>query len=224
MSKDAYYFTHDSNSKDDPKCVLLIEQLGLEGYGAFWVLVETLREQPDYKYPIALIPALARRFNTSTEKLKAVVFNYGLFKIENDEFFFSESLITRMKHLENKRELARMAGLKSAEIRRLGTGVQQALNGGSTSKVKLSKVKQFIEPTLEEVKLYCIERKNTVNPEKWMNHYIAKGWMIGKNKMKDWKAAVRTWEEPKKETEQPVKPKQYFTINHKGERVPYENH
>lgn len=54
---------------------------------------------------------------------------------------------------------------------------------------------KFILPTIEEIKSYCLERKNNVNPDKWLAHYEAKGWMIGKNKMKDWKAAVRTWEE-----------------------------
>ena len=48
------------------------------------------------------------------------------------------------------------------------------------------------------------ERNNSVDAEAWMNHYQAKGWMIGKNKMKDWKAAVRTWE--KNTTKQPIKP------------------
>lgn len=53
---------------------------------------------------------------------------------------------------------------------------------------------KFIPPTIEEVKNYCEERKNNVDHERWYDHYEAKGWMIGKNKMKDWKAAVRTWE------------------------------
>ena len=52
----------------------------------------------------------------------------------------------------------------------------------------------FIPPTLEEVISYCKERNNSVDPQKWYDFYSAKGWMIGKNKMKDWKAAVRTWE------------------------------
>ena len=103
------YFPHDSNAKDDPKCVLLIEQLGMEGYGIYWMLVETLRDQPNYRYPIILIPALARKYNTTAEKVKAVVCNYGLFFIENEEFFFSTSLIERMKPLEAKRMLARKA-------------------------------------------------------------------------------------------------------------------
>lgn len=52
----------------------------------------------------------------------------------------------------------------------------------------------FIPPELSEVQNYCIERQNKVDPEQWHNHYTANGWMVGKTKMKDWKAAVRTWE------------------------------
>ena len=55
-------------------------------------------------------------------------------------------------------------------------------------------VSRFAPPTLEEVKAYCRERGNNVDPERWMDFYQSKGWMVGKNKMKDWKAAVRTWE------------------------------
>jgi hypothetical protein len=55
----------------------------------------------------------------------------------------------------------------------------------------------FAPPSLQEVSDYCNERKNNVNPQKWHDFYSAKGWMVGKNKMKDWKAAVRTWEETK---------------------------
>lgn len=54
--------------------------------------------------------------------------------------------------------------------------------------------KIFKPPTLEEVKAYCLERGGKVNPEKWFNHYTSNGWMVGKNKMKVWKAAVITWE------------------------------
>lgn len=59
---------------------------------------------------------------------------------------------------------------------------------------KDSKNKNFTPPTLEEVKNYCQERNNTVNPQKWISHYQSNGWKVGKNQMKDWKAAVRTWE------------------------------
>ena len=57
-----------------------------------------------------------------------------------------------------------------------------------------SKAKRFTPPTLEEVQAYCIERNNTVDPQHFIDYYTANGWLVGKNKMKDWKAAVRTWE------------------------------
>lgn len=53
---------------------------------------------------------------------------------------------------------------------------------------------RFTPPTLEEVKTYCLERNNGVDPVKWFNFYEAKGWMVGKNKMTKWKAAIHTWE------------------------------
>ena len=56
------------------------------------------------------------------------------------------------------------------------------------------KAKRFIPPSLAEVQAYCIERNNFVDAEKFINHYTSNGWMVGKNKMKDWKAAIRTWE------------------------------
>ena len=59
-------------------------------------------------------------------------------------------------------------------------------------------ISRFAPPTLEEVKSYCSERKNNVDAETFINFYESKGWMIGKNKMKDWKAAVRTWEKKDK--------------------------
>lgn len=56
------------------------------------------------------------------------------------------------------------------------------------------KRKRFAPPTLEEVKAYCAERKNSVDAERFIDYYTSNGWLVGKNKMKDWKAAVRTWE------------------------------
>ena len=56
------------------------------------------------------------------------------------------------------------------------------------------KRKVFTKPTAEEVKAYCAERKNNVDADKFIDFYESKGWLIGKNPMKDWKASVRTWE------------------------------
>ena len=60
--------------------------------------------------------------------------------------------------------------------------------------ISIEKRKRFIPPTFEEVKSYCDERKNNVDPNKFIDYYESNGWMVGRNKMKDWKAAVRSWE------------------------------
>ena len=69
---------------------------------------------------------------------------------------------------------------------------------GSVSN-KESKTKKFVPPTLEEIKAYCEERKNNIDPDRFFNYYTSNGWMVGRNKMKDWKAAVRNWEKDKKD-------------------------
>ena len=53
---------------------------------------------------------------------------------------------------------------------------------------------RFIKPTLEEVQAYCNERQNNVDAQRFIDYYSSNGWKVGKNPMKDWKAAVRTWE------------------------------
>ena len=68
--------------------------------------------------------------------------------------------------------------------------------------------KRFTPPTIDEVKEYCKERNNSVDPESFINFYESKGWFVGKNKMKDWRAAIRTWEKNEKK-KQPTEQKQY---------------
>ena len=77
------------------------------------------------------------------------------------------------------------------------TNGQQTDNKPATTDNKENNVNndnKKIPPIFSDVVLYCKERNKNVNPQKWYDHYEAKGWMIGKNKMKDWRAAVRTWE------------------------------
>lgn len=69
----------------------------------------------------------------------------------------------------------------------------------SDTQVRLGKVRKGkdrvnIPPTLEEVSAYCEERHNNIDPQVFIDFYESKGWMVGKNKMKDWKACIRTWE------------------------------
>lgn len=61
-------------------------------------------------------------------------------------------------------------------------------------KSKREKAKRFTPPTLEEVQAYCLERNNNVDAQHFIDYYTSNGWQVGKNKMKNWQAAVRTWE------------------------------
>ena len=63
--------------------------------------------------------------------------------------------------------------------------------------------KLFTIPTISEVEIYCLERKNNIEAESFINFYDSKGWMVGKNKMKDWRACIRTWE--MREKKKPMK-------------------
>lgn len=56
------------------------------------------------------------------------------------------------------------------------------------------KAKRFVPPSIQEITLYCSTRNNSVDPERFIDHYTSNGWKVGKNSMKDWKASVRTWE------------------------------
>lgn len=68
--------------------------------------------------------------------------------------------------------------------------------------------KRFVKPTVDEVRAYCRERNNNVDPETFIDFYESKGWKVGKDSMKDWKACVRTWEKRDKE-EHKAKPNKF---------------
>lgn len=70
--------------------------------------------------------------------------------------------------------------------------IKEILSKESTKKVRGTLT--FKAPSLNDVENYCLERENLVSPEAFINFYESNGWHVGKNKMKDWKAAVRTWE------------------------------
>lgn len=66
--------------------------------------------------------------------------------------------------------------------------------------------RRFTPPSLSDVTAYCQQRGNNVDPEAFIDHYTANGWMRGKTKIKDWKACVRTWEKNREESKRPGEP------------------
>lgn len=80
-------------------------------------------------------------------------------------------------------------------------------NKGSRAATPPTRETRFSPPSLDEVQAYIAERGSAVDAQQFVDFYASKGWMVGKNRMKDWKAAVRTWEKRRKEEagEQPTK-------------------
>ncbi|MBO7670355.1 MAG: hypothetical protein J6S60_07165 [Oscillospiraceae bacterium] len=75
--------------------------------------------------------------------------------------------------------------------------------------------RRFAPPTLDQVSAYCLERGNNVDPERFIDFYTSNGWKVGKNPMKDWKAAVRTWERE----DRPQKKQTMTTFYDVGEKM-----
>ena len=228
--RDTYYFPHEYNAKDDPKCERLISVMGMEGYGIFWALLETLRAQPGYTYPLANIPIVAHKYYTTPELMRHVIFDFGLFTIVEDKIFFSNGLLNRMQPMDELRKKKSDGGKKGMANRWGNNLVNNSLNNiVNNNKIIEDKSKEdikklsieskesadrprngtakrtaFVVPSPQEVKDYISEKGYTVDAQRFIDFYEAKGWMIGKNKMKDWRAAVRTWmrrpDEPQKQT------------------------
>lgn len=81
---------------------------------------------------------------------------------------------------------------KNKEVKNTPYNPPQGDEGVSVSK-------RFVPPTPEEVNVYCRERNNGIDGSEFCDFYTSKGWKVGKNPMKDWKAAVRTWERSRKQ-------------------------
>lgn len=77
--------------------------------------------------------------------------------------------------------------------------------------------KNFKKPALEEVQQYCLERKNNINAEKFIDYYESNGWKVGRNPMKDWKATIRTWEKNQEEKVEKIQTYQSKAIKEQNE-------
>ena len=81
---------------------------------------------------------------------------------------------------------------------------EDVLKENNLSVVK-EKRRRFSPPSLDDVRAYCKERRNNVDPQRFIDFYASKGWVVGKSPMRDWKAAVRTWEQRDSSPSQPTR-------------------
>lgn len=211
--KKTSYFSHDSNARNDEKILAVRMKYGAEGYGIYFMILERLRDSDGYM-SIKDYNMLAFDFRVSAEKVKSIVEDFGLFVFtEDSKHFYSESFLQRMKLKDEKSLKARESAnqrwrKKTEEQKEMRTQCERIKNEceRNASKVKKSKVntkekekekekpKRFLPPSLDEVENYISEKGYSVDAEAFIAFYTAKNWFIGKNKMKDWRAAIVTWQ------------------------------
>ena len=138
MNKDAYYFPHFCNARHDRKLRRARKELGLEAYGIFFMLLEVLREQTDYAFPMDDIDLLAEEFGTSEQKIRTVISNYGLFEITENHSFFSSKLLMFIQPYLDRKKQARVAA--NARWHKELPEPMQEQSSSNASKVKKSKV------------------------------------------------------------------------------------
>jgi hypothetical protein len=159
MEKEAFYFPHFCNARHDRKIRRLRKELGTEGYGIYFMLLETLREQQDLMYPLDDLDLLAEEFGVSEAKVRVAICNYGLFEIDEEQKFFSPKMLVYLEPYFKMKEQRKVAGQKSADKRRgieISTTVQQPFNDRSTKERKGKESKEK-ESKVNESKIYSLD-------------------------------------------------------------------
>lgn len=202
----AFYFQHDYNASSDSKILFLRQQLGMEGYGIYWFVLEQLAQSGGY-LPLKIIPVLAMQSQTQETKMRAVIELYELFQITEDQFFS----IRMLDHLNIRKSLSE-SGKRGAEVRWENGGANRVAiappNGDPNAKERKERKeikernkerKVFTPPTKDEVGLFVEQEYNWDEISasgfgtKFTSYYQSTGWKRGKTSMKDWKATVRNW-------------------------------
>lgn len=132
MSNDtSFFFPHDFNASRDPKMVKLFREMGYEGTGLYWAIVEKIYEQGGKLTDDT--DSLAFDLRIEQDKVKAVLSSFGLFKIK-DGFVTSDAVDRRLKKINELREIARQKGIASGIARREKSWQENEpqLNSGST--------------------------------------------------------------------------------------------
>lgn len=205
------WFRHDTDARNDIKMRKLSRDHGLTGIGAFWVAVEVLydhggtvdeqelRDELDFITPSGMLDVLA---------------SYNLVTIQDGKVTsarVSKEVEFDAQQRAMKAEAGRMGGLaKANNAKQMLADAKQSLANSSTlpnhtnkkdislpygNSISKENARAFFrKPSVDEVRAYCSERNNGVDPEAFCDFYESKGWKVGNTPMRDWQAAVRTWE------------------------------
>ena len=194
------WFKHISDSLDDPFIFELMSKHGSDGYLVFFGILEIYSREfhsEDSWNLCVTLSYLKRKFHKTHRQLITnplqTISNSGKWDvtIEDDKVTIFIPKFTELLDEWSRRKLGSHSG---ATPKILKTDKDKDKELDKDIYIGKSPRKVFKEPSLQEVSTYCKERNNSINPQTFIDHYTGNGWMVGKNKMKDWKAVIRTWE------------------------------
>lgn len=187
MKKEAYYFSHDANAKDDPKILQLRMELGWEGYGLFWALIELLRNESDHRMRTHY-KSIAFALQTHENSIKKIINDFDLFAVD-EQYFWSESLLKRMELKEERSEKARESAKKRWNRDNDANAMRtHSERNADAMQLKERKGKEIKEIKEKESKLNE-DLHNAIFRQLWNNKLWLEGLAI------NWKAEVKEVQE-----------------------------
>jgi predicted phage replisome organizer len=220
MNNKRYWLKVKENFFDDDEIVFLKSQTNGYEYIYLWMrlLLKCLRSNEENncgflrineKVPYD-INMLSNLFGMNVDVVRTgieVFKKMGMLEILDDGTFYIEAVqkmigkegesAERMRISRDKKKTLQLSQSDTEVTEKCDNIIRVEEDKDKEEDVKKEKriaERNIIPPTLEMVTNYCIERNNGINPIKFMSKYEANGWMVGKNKMKDWQASVRYWE------------------------------
>lgn len=206
--KDTFYFPHDYNARCDPKLQDVLVTHGVAGLGVYWCIIEQMYEQGG-TLSLKSCKTIAFALHVESKVVESIVNDFDLF-VNDGENFWSDSVRKRLGKRSDIAEKRKAAAAK----RWHSTQTQQEQSNSNASalqndakerkekeikvndnkeNVKEKSASRFSPPKIEEIRSYIIEKGYSFEAENFFDFYESKGWFVGRNKMKDWKAAVRNW-------------------------------
>ncbi len=214
------WFKHFSNAHDSQDLTKVRMKYGADGYAIYWYCLELISSDLgmeenitfELKHDAEVIGFNLKIDQLLVEEIMTFMVGLGLFEQSNNII----TCLDLAKHLD-KRITRNSTIHKIIDFHSMQTQAYKSVSDKAgqtetvpdcprsspldtdtdtdTEKIKIkAKQGRFAPPSIQEVIKYCTERKNNIDPQKFLDHYETNGWMRGKNKIKCWKACVRTWE------------------------------
>lgn len=212
------WFKHDTSANMDAKLQDVLLDYGLEGYGLYWYCIELIAgkiSKDNLTFSLEHdARIIARNTGSSPQKVQEMMKRFidiGLF--ENSDGVITclklakrldQSMTSNTKMRELISEIKNHDAVMTESSKILTASCKNRIEENRKDKSnQKDKQKRFTSPSIQDVSTYCQERKNNVDAHKFVDYYTANGWKVGKNSMKDWKAAIRTWEKNNTNSNQP---------------------